>query len=45
MISNVDDCKVIKIVDNWEIELSIENGFDEDSNLPDWYGYKRIDLN
>ena len=45
MISDVDDCKVIKIIDNWEIELTIENDCDEDSNLPDWYGYKRIDLN
>ena len=45
MISDVDDCKVIKIIDNWEIELTIENDCDEDSNSPDWYGYKRIDLN
>ena len=45
MISEVDDCKAIKIIDNWEIELTIENDCDEDSNLPDWYGYKRIDLN
>ena len=45
IISDVDDCKVIKIIDNWEIELTIENDCDEDSNSPDWYGYKRIDLN
>jgi len=45
MISDVDDCKVIKIIDNWEIELTIENDYNEDSNSPDWYGYKRIDLN
>ena len=44
MISEVDDCKAIKIIDNWEIELTIENDFHEDSNSPDWYGYKRIDL-
>ena len=45
MISDVDDCKVIKIIDNWAIELTMENDCDEDSNSPDWYGYKRIDLN
>ncbi len=44
MISDVDDCEVIKKIDNWEIELTIGNNFDEETNSPDWYGYKRIDV-
>ena len=44
IISDVDDCEVIKKIDNWEIELTIEKNCDEDTNSPDWYGYKRIDL-
>ena len=37
------DCQVIKNVGNWEIELSLENNLVEESNSPDWYGYKKID--
>ena len=44
MISDVDDCEVIKKIDNWEIELTIGNNSDEETNSPDWYGYKRIDV-
>ena len=44
MISDVDDCEVIKKIDNWEIELTIGNNCNEERNSPDWYGYKRIDL-
>ena len=44
IISDVDDCEVIKKIDNWEIELTIDKNCDEDKNSPDWYGYKRIDL-
>ncbi len=44
MISDVDDCEVIKNINNWEIELTVENNCDEVTNSPDWYGYKRIDL-
>ena len=44
MISDVDDCEVIKKIDNWEIELTIGNNCDEETNSPDWYGYKRIDV-
>ena len=43
MISDVDDCKVIKNIDNWQIDLTLEDNFLEETNYPDWYGYKRID--
>ena len=38
-----DDCKVIKNIGSWEIELILENNLVEETNYPDWYGYKRID--
>ena len=44
MISDVDDCEVIKNIDNWEIELKLDNHFVVENNYPDWYGYKRIDI-
>ena len=40
---DVDDCEVIKNIDTWEIYLTLENNFIEETNYPDWYGYKRID--
>ena len=39
-----DDCKIIKKIDNWEIDLKKEKNCDEDTYYPDWYGYKRIDM-
>ena len=42
-MSNVDDCEVIKNVDNWKIELKLDSNFANENNYPDWYGYKRID--
>ena len=39
----LDDCKLIKIIGNWEIDLIQENDFFEENNYPDWYGFKRID--
>ena len=39
------DCQVIEYIGNWEIELSLENNLVEESNSPDWYGYRRIDYN
>jgi len=39
----LDDCKLIKKIDNWEIELIQDNNCFEENNFPDWYGYKRID--
>ena len=38
-----DDCKLIKSIGNWEIELALENTLIKETNNPDWYGYKRID--
>jgi len=43
-LSNLDDCEVIKNIDKWEIELILDNDAHEENNLPDWYGYKRIDI-
>ena len=43
MISEVDDCEVIKNIDNWEIELTLDSNSVKENNYPDWYGYKRID--
>ena len=38
-----DDCQLIKNIGNWEIKLILETSLDEETNYPDWYGYKRID--
>ena len=38
-----DDCKLIQKINNWTIELTLENSYFEENNNPDWYGYKRID--
>ena len=43
MLISCDDCKLIKKIGNWEIELLLEDNFVEETNYPDWYGYKRID--
>ena len=40
---NLDDCEPIKTIDNWEIELSLDDNFVEETNYPDWYGYKKLD--
>ena len=39
-----DDSKLIHSIDNWEIVLTKENNLIEETNNPDWYGYKRIDM-
>ena len=39
----LDDCALLKKVGNWVIELTLENNCIEETNYPDWYGYKRID--
>ena len=44
MLKNCDDCQLIKKISNWEIELILDNNFIEETNYPDWYGYKRIDM-
>ena len=38
-----DDCKLIKNIGNWEIELTTDNNSIEENNYPDWYGYQKID--
>ena len=43
MLISFDDCEQIKKIGNWEIELTLGNNLIEESNNPDWYGYKRID--
>ena len=41
--TDVDDCEVIKNVKNWEIELILDDNYVEEKNIPDWFGYMRID--
>ena len=41
--SDVDDCRLIKHINDWEIELIPENIKYEQTNYPDWFGYLRID--
>ena len=43
ILTGCDDCELIRKVGNWEIGLNLENKLIEESNNPDWYGYKRID--
>jgi len=43
MLISCDDCQLIKNIGSWEIELILENNLLEETNYPDWYGYKRID--
>ena len=38
-----DDSKLIHSIGNWEIVLTKDNNLFEETNNPDWYGYKRID--
>ena len=41
--TDVDDCEVIKNINNWEIELIPNDKYVEEKNIPDWFGYRRID--
>ena len=43
--TDVDDCEVIKNIGNWEIELIWNDNHVEEKNIPDWFGYMRIDKN
>ena len=43
MLINCDDCQHIKKIDSWQIELIKETNLLDETNYPDWYGYKRID--
>ena len=41
--TDVDDCEVIKYIKDWEIELIRNDNHVEEKNIPDWFGYMRID--
>ena len=41
--TDVDDCEVINSIGNWEIELIPNDYHVEEENIPDWFGYMRID--
>ena len=43
ILISCDNCKLIKKIGNWEIELIPDNDFIEENNYPDWYGYQKID--
>ena len=43
ILISCDDCKLIKKIGNWEIELTPGNNSIEENNYPDWYGYQKID--
>ena len=41
--ADVDDCEVINNIKSWEIELIPNDNNLEEKNIPDWFGYMRID--
>jgi len=41
--TDVDECEVIKNINDWEIELIPNGNHLEEKNIPDWFGYMRID--
>ncbi len=41
--TGIDDCEIIKNIKNWEIELTFNDNLVEENNIPDWFGYMRID--
>ena len=43
MLFSCDNCKLIKKIGKWEIELTQDKNFTDQNNYPDWIGYKRID--
>ena len=43
IIVSYDDCKKIKKIGNWVIQLTLDEKFNEENNHPDWYGYQKID--
>ena len=44
MLNSCHDCQIIKKIGDWKIELTLESNIVEETNYPDWYGYKRIDI-
>ena len=43
MLFSFDNCKLVKKIGKWEIELTTDNNLIEENNYPDWYGFKKID--
>ena len=43
MLIGCADCELVKKIGNWKVDLTLETDLVEDTNNPDWYGYKRID--
>ena len=43
MLLCCDDCKLIKKIGKWSIELIPNTNFIEENKYPDWYGYQKID--
>ena len=43
MLFSFDNCKLVKKIGKWEIELTTGNNLIEENNYPDWYGFKKID--
>ena len=43
MLIGCDDCELVNNIGNWKVELTLETDLVEETNNPDWYGYKRID--
>tara|TARA_B100001057_G_scaffold18922_1_gene17469 strand:- start:275 stop:514 length:240 start_codon:yes stop_codon:yes gene_type:complete len=41
--TDVDECEVIKNINDGEIELIPNCKHLEEKNIPDWFGYMRID--
>ena len=41
--TDVDECEVIKNINDWEIELIPNGNHLGEKNIPDWFGYMRID--
>jgi hypothetical protein len=39
----IDNCAIIKNIENWEIELLPVIDYVKTTNFPDWFGYMRID--
>ena len=43
IFTDVNECEFIQNINNWEIELIPTDNNLEEKNIPDWFGYLRID--
>mgnify|MGYP001248185543 FL=1 len=43
IISDVDNCLLLKNIGDWEIELIIQKHNIKESKAPDWFGYLKLD--